>query len=276
MRRCTLLSLALFAIASPLYLSAQTLVTSHCPDTGSDRPTSGSSGFFNWVAGQERACEVRSGLLPLNGPLRVKGENGGIEVIGEDRRDIALEARVEAHAHSQSDADALLHEIHLRTTGTITADGPTMVGLGGWSVGYRLRVPRRLAAELETSNGGIKLTALEGDIHAQTTNGGLSLRDLSGDVHATTTNGGASVTLAGNTWRGRGLAVQSTNGALAIKLPGSYSAHLVAHTINGGISGDVPNQDEGHHHTTLDTNVGQGGPTLDFTTTNGHIAFTRN
>ncbi len=265
------ISTALIFIACASCLCAQTLATSRCPDNESDRP-----GIVHWLPGQEHACEIRSGLLPLNGLLRVKGENGGIEVIGEDRQDIALETRVETHAQSQAQAESLLREIHVHTAGIITAEGPRPVDLDGWSVGFRLRVPRRLAAELETGNGSIRLSSLEGDIHARTQNGSLSLRDLAGDVHATTTNGGAKVTLAGGTWRGRGLSVQSTNGALAINLPGSYSAHLVAQTTNGGISGDPSLRAEGRHHTTLDTNVGEGGPTLDFTTTNGHIAFSRN
>ena len=148
MRRYALVScLALFAIAAPSGMSAQTLVTSHCTDTYSAAP---SSGVLHWLAGRERACEVRSGLLPLNGPLRVKGENGGIEVIGEDRHDIALEARVEAHAHSQADADSLLHQIHVQTNGTITADAisppnskpPTAASSSaGWMATSTLRPP---------------------------------------------------------------------------------------------------------------------------------------
>lgn len=276
MRRYILTSsVALLAIAyasCATRVSAQALTTNPCTDTYSAAP---SSGVLNWLAGQERVCEVRSAVLPLNGPLRVKGENGGIEVFGEDRRDVALEARVEAHAHSQADADSLLHRIRVRTDGTITAEGPSMVGLGGWSVSYRLRVPRHLAAELITVNGGIKLTGVEGDIQARSTNGGLTLRDLAGDIRATTTNGPASVTLAGGAWRGRGLTVQSTNGGVNVKLPGGYSAHLVAQTTNGRISGDLDGQSSGWRHNTLETNVGQGGSTLDFSTTNGHIAFLR-
>jgi hypothetical protein len=82
------------------------------------------------------------------------------------------------------------------------------------------------------------------------------------------------VVLEGTTWRGGGLSVRSTNGGVQIQMRGGYSAHLVAHTTNGGISGDFPNGPDGHSHSSLDTTVGQGGPTLDFGTTNGGISFT--
>ena len=67
--------------------------------------------------------------------------------------------------------------------------------------------------------------------------------------------------------------MKSTNGGLKIQMPGSYSAHLVAQTTNGGISGGFATQAAGSRHNSLDTTIGRGGPTLDFTTTNGAITF---
>src|SRR6202012_2626532 len=134
--------------------------------------------------------------------------NGGVEVIGEDRTDIALEASVIAQASSRDDAEAILHQIQVVTTGgTIHAEGPKVIGWShrSWSVDYRLHVPRRISAELITENGGIDLSDLDGRIHAQTTNGGLTLAGLAGDIHASTVKGGVEVTLAGEHWHGDGL-----------------------------------------------------------------------
>ena len=65
-------------------------------------------------------------------------------------------------------------------------------------------------------------------INADTTNGGLTLDDLGGEVQPRTVNGGLHVKLDGTQWRGGGLFAKSTNGGITVKAPDNYSAHLVA------------------------------------------------
>lgn len=142
-----------------------------------------------------------------------------------------------------------------------------------WSVNYRLHVPRHLAAQLHTQNGGIEISKVEGVINADTTNGGLSLDDLAGEVHATTVNGGLDVRLDGDQWRGSGLFAKSTNGGVSVKAPDHYSAHLVAETVNGGISVGFPVTVQGKIRNRIDTNLGQGGATLEFHTVNGGVSI---
>jgi len=262
MRRYALPLCALFFAAS---LSAQNFATQPCKD--------GDEGS-HWLDSYKTVCQVRSTTLPLeNGSVKVRGTNGAIEVIGEDRRDIALEARVTARAGNEAEAASMLREISIATSGTIEANGPKTFGLRSWSVSYRLRVPHRLAATLETLNGHVMLEGLDGAIHAQTTNGSLQLSDLAGDVHVSTTNGSIKANLAGSTWRGSGLSAVTTNGGVTVSLPQSYSAHLVASTTNGGISAPTGGLSGGHHHRSLDTTVGSGGPTLSFETTNGGVSI---
>ena len=118
MRRLVLGSLALLAFAGAT--QAQNFTTSPCNDH---------EGGSGWFSHDERACEIRKTVLPLNdGRVSVLGKNGNIEVIGEDRNDIALEARVTAQAPSRSEAEALLREIKVVTGSEIRADGPQVVG----------------------------------------------------------------------------------------------------------------------------------------------------
>src|ERR1700760_634488 len=214
-------------------LSAQSFSTAPCQDKSNDR---------GWFGSSAHACELRSATLPLvDGQLRVTGKNGGIEVIGEERQDIALEARVIAQGSDQDEAQSLVRQIKILTNGTIHAEGPDswLPSRKGWQVNFKLRVPRKLAeAELHTERGGISLENSEGAIHAETTNGGMTLDDLGGDVHATTVNGGLDVKLGGNQWSGAGLVAKSTNGGVSVKAAEGYSAHLVAQTTNGGVSLD--------------------------------------
>lgn len=267
-----LLFLPLLAIST----QAQTFTTSHC---NGDEGNSHTNNFFG---SKEKVCELRRTTLPLaNGRITVSAKNGGIELIGEDRQDIALEARVVVQESNSRQAESLLKEIKILTDGSIRAEGPSQsggfFGLFGnsWYVNFRLHVPRHLAAELHSENGGIDLSNIDGEIFAQTTNGGLSLHDLSGKVRATTVNGGLDVVLKGKQWQGEGLFAKSTNGGVSVKAPDHYSAHLVASTVNGGISVDFPVSVQGKIRNHLDTQIGQGGPTIQVETTNGGVNIDR-
>ena len=259
-------------LLSATFAQAQNFATSPCHG---DEGESHSS----WIFGHnERACEVRTAVLPLvNGQLNVSGKNGGIEVIGEDRRDIALEAKVTAQGSSHDDAAARLRAIRIVTNPDIHSEGPDDGGMHryGWTVEYKLRVPRHLAANLRTMNGAIELAGIDGAVHAQTTNGGLSLRDLAGDVHAETVNGGVELTLAGNKWRGNGLYARSTNGGVSVKVPDHFGAHLVASTVNGGLDVGFPVTVQGKIHKSIDTDINGGGPTVHLETVNGGVSIDR-
>jgi hypothetical protein len=263
--------------ALPLFLAlplhAQSFTTGPCNgDEGNTRNTS----FFG---NKEKVCELRRTTLPLvNGELSVSDKNGGIEVIGEERHDIELEARIVAQASSSERAKSLLNEIKVLTDGTIRADGPTFSGWFGnsWYVNFRLHVPRHLAARLHSENGGIDISNIDGEIHADTTNGGLSLHDLGGKVQATTVNGGLDITLSGTQWRGEGLFAKSTNGGVTVRAPDHYSAHLVASTVNGGITVGFPVTIQGSIRNHIDTQIGQGGSTIQVETTNGGVSIDRN
>ena len=244
---------------------AQSFTTAPCSNEDGSSNHSWSSGA------RERACESRRTTLPLAGQLQVVGKNGGIEVVGEDRSDVALEAQVIGQASSREDAERLVREVRVETAGTIHAEGPKT---GNWSVNFKLRVPRHLAAELNTENGGINLANLDGTVRAQTVNGGISLSDMSGDVHVTTTNGGLHISLAGDSWQGAGLVAKSTNGGVHVTMPANYSAHLIAGTVNGGTDVRLPmmvNAINSRHH--IDGQIGHGGPLVQVETVNGGVAI---
>ena len=262
---CALLALVLL---TP-FAGAQAFTTAPCPNDGHNGG--------GWMFGrQEHACELRRVTLPLEGgQVRVQGENGSIEVFGEDRRDVALEVRVNAQGGTQDEAQTILRQVEIQTHGTIEAKGPNTSGWSGrgWSVSFSLRVPRQLAgASFHTSNGSVAVTDLEGAIDLGTTNGALNLRFVEGDVRAETTNGGISIALAGNRLRGRGFEAQTTNGGIHLTASPNLSAHLVADTTNGSIHVDYPVNLPEHHRTSVDTNIGQGGATIKLETTNGGIS----
>jgi DUF4097 and DUF4098 domain-containing protein YvlB len=232
----------------------------------------------SWWGHQERVCELRTTTIKLGGQrLGVKSENGGIEVSGEDRSDVRIEARVQAWANSEADAKKILTQVTIDTSGDrIRDDGPHFHwGNSGYSVNYRLLVPRQLGVDLNSTNGGIDIAHLEGEIRFDTTNGGVGLKDLAGDVRGSTTNGGLDITLAGKSWRGQGLNAETTNGGVTLNIPEHYAAHLETGTVNGGISLNFPITIQGDIKNRLSTDLNGGGPTVHAETTNGGVQIDR-
>lgn len=232
------------------------------------------SGSHHHWGDRARACELRRTTFSLAGDhLGVGSKNGGIEVVGEDRKDVAVEARIEAWAGSDAEANGLLREVQIETSGDQIRDrGPeSHSGHTGYSVSYRLHVPRLLGTDLRTMNGGIEISHLEGDIAFDTTNGGVELNDLAGNVHGHTVNGGLEITLTGDHWNGAGLRAQTTNGGVKLSIPQHYNAHLETGTVNGGISVDFPVTVRGEIKNHLSTDIGGGGSVVQAETTNGGI-----
>jgi hypothetical protein len=219
--------------------------------------------------GRAHVCQMRRTTFTLpSAHLSVETTNGGITVSGEDRPDVSLEARVTAWAPSQADAASLLNQVVIDTgNGDVRDHGPhsSFFGNSGYSVDYRLHVPRHLAADFHSSNGGIDLTSLDGEIRFSTTNGGVDLTQLSGDVQGHTVNGGLDIALVGDRWQG--------TGRIDMRIPDQYSAHLETSTVNGGISVDFPVTVQGEIKNHLSTDLGNGGPTVHIQTVNGGVSI---
>jgi hypothetical protein len=226
----------------------------------------------------ERYCEVRVATLPATGELDVDGgPNGGIDVEAWDGAQVEVEARITANARSQERADEIAADIELvAEDGRISSDGPRNLRREGWAVSYRVRVPRDTDLRLSTVNGGIDVREVSGDIDFRATNGGVTLAGLAGDVRGRTTNGGLRVELAGDSWDGGGMDVETTNGGVTMTIPDGYSAELEVGTTNGGIDIDFPVTIQGRlGRRQLRTTLGDGGSTIRAVTTNGGVRVAR-
>ena len=193
----------------------------------------------NWNSGDKVSFkEAREVAIPASSDLNVNGgRNGGVSVKGEIRSDIIVRACINAWADSEAAAKSLVSSIRIETGGTIKATSSVDEN---WSVSFEILVPRSINVNITAHNGGIAIKSVEGDIEFETTNGGVSLADLAGRVKGRTTNGGVKVSLSGNTWRGSGLDVVTTNGGVSLSVPETYAANFEAGTTNGGFKSDVP------------------------------------
>ena len=283
MRRFALFAVVLVLIVAaascPRCRNAQAAAQQPNWATGPCGNDEGNTHNNSWWGHQERVCELRTASIKLGGArLAVKSLNGGIEIVGEDRSDVLIEARVQAWSDTMTKARGLLSKVVIATSDdTIRDNAPHFFHIGdtGYGVNYRIKVPRKLAVDLKSDNGGIDIAHLEGDIRFDTTNGGVDLNDLAGDVHGSTVNGGLDIALTGDRWKGKGLNAETTNGGVSLKIPEHYSAHLEAGTVNGGIEVNFPITIQGEIKNRLSTNIGSGGATIHAETTNGGIEIGR-
>jgi len=225
---------------------------------------------------RERYCDVREQTLPARSSLRVDGrENGGIDVIGSDRSDIRVVAKIQTQAGSASDAKAMADQIRIDAGDEVRADGPSMRWRSSWSVSYEIYVPKKMSLDLRATNGGISIENVDGRLEFETTNGGITLVGVSGNVRGETSNGGVDVQLTGTRWNGEGLDVRSTNGGVDVSIPANYSARLETGTTNGGMDIGFPVTVQGRLNRHLTTQLGEGGPLVRVTTTNGGVTLRR-
>jgi putative adhesin len=226
----------------------------------------------------ERVCNIIEKTVPLiGGTLNVDGRtNGGVTMIGENRRDVLVRALVDAHARSESRAEELADGVTIHTeNGRIFAEGPDTRNREWWSVSFEVHVPARTDLELRAHNGGIAVAGVTGTLRMETLNGGIHLDAVNGDVVAETTNGGLHVALDGDRWEGKGLDATTTNGGVHLSVPTGYSAHLETGTVNGGVDIDFPVTVQGRIGRRITTDLGRGGATIRLITTNGGVNVRR-
>lgn len=226
----------------------------------------------------EGNCEIREQMLAMSGsPIAIDGrQNGGISVKGWDQNQVLVRARVQTGAPTAAEAADLARQIRIETTGAkIFASGPDNRKNYHWDVSYEVFVPRRADLSLETHNGGISISEVNGKIDFTALNGGVVLRKVGGAVRGSTTNGGLVVELSGDRWDGETLDVRTTNGGIIMSIPENYSAKLETGTVNGGINVDFPVTVQGKINKQIAVDLGSGGATVKAMTTNGGVRVKR-
>lgn len=226
---------------------------------------------------RDRYCMVLEASFEDPDELSVDGGmNGGVTVEGWERAEVEVRAKVWARAGSEERAEEIANAVDVRMDrGRLGAEGPDTGRRESWGVSWEIMVPRATDLDIETFNGGIGVADVSGRIRFEALNGGVRLTEIAGDVQGRTTNGGLHIELAGSSWSGEGLDVETTNGGVTVRVPEDYSARLETGTVNGGIDVDFPVRVQGRIGRRLTTTLGDGGPTIRAVTTNGGVKIQR-
>jgi len=129
---------------------------------------------------------------------------------------------------------------------------------------------------VSTTNGTIEASSAKGEVEAETTNGDILVRDFEGRAKFETTNGSIRLEQVRLT---AGLEAETTNGGITLHIedPDKVNASLRAETTNGHISFEFPVTLKKMKKSprSLEVEIGQGGPEILLSTTNGSITITR-
>jgi hypothetical protein len=235
----------------------------------------GEHGFsMDVVSGKAQDEWKRSYTLAAGGHLEIENINGTITASPADGNQVEVRAERIAKAGSDEAARELLKKISIEESETpervrIETKVPKMSwGRSGHEVRYWVKVPKGLAVNFETTNGGVRLENIEGEIVASTTNGGVRGSGLRGSVNASTTNGGVQIEMAAVTGD---ITLDTTNGGIRLQLPPDTKANLDASCVNGGVSVDDFTVEGEKSRRRVTGTINGGGPKIEVETVNGGV-----
>ncbi len=228
------------------------------------------------VADATRTEEFR---YPLNegGRVSLENVNGDVRITGGDGDEVVIVAT--KRASREENLDRL--EIRIDASADmIRIDTRHPQSRWGWnndnggSVSYELSVPASASLDgIETVNGEVHITGVEGEVRASTVNGDLELDQLASDARLETVNGGirAAFRQLGDDQR---ITADTVNGRIEIRLPENAGARLTAETLNGSLdAGDfgVETNRGRFVGSDIDAQIGTGTARIKLDTVNGSI-----
>lgn len=191
-------------------------------------------------------------------PLRIETVHTGMNVRASVDYTILLPSGVVLQRVESSNGPIELSGVRTAGTELRTSNGPVVVN--GAPSGDIAAV---------SSNGGIALRGVEGYVTAKTSNGGITVEDCGGVAGLQTSNGPISAEISAV--RGD-VTVSSSNGGIALRFAEGLNARVVATTSNGRVAvHDLPLRVGESTGTSVTGSLGDGGPTITVTTSNGGI-----
>ncbi|MGA3026827.1 MAG: DUF4097 family beta strand repeat-containing protein [Bryobacteraceae bacterium] len=165
---------------------------------------------------------------PLDAGARVsvESQNGSVEISAWDKNTIDI-----AGTKYASD-EGLLRDVrididHAPDAVRIRTIAPDFFH-GGSGASYTIHVPKRALLDLiHTSNGSLRVDAVEGNVRMRTSNGGVHLSDVKGEADVETSNGGIDIDNQDGSVR-----LRTSNGHIKADVHGG---RFEAETSNGSV-----------------------------------------
>ncbi|MCP4725209.1 MAG: DUF4097 domain-containing protein [bacterium] len=171
-----------------------------------------------------------------NGLLSVDNVNGSITISSWNSNKIEVEVVERRRGDYEVEIDFSYSNNRLRINTNIPRGSFRKSAL----VNYRIKVPEKIEIMAETTNGGVEIENIKGDVEAQSTNGNVVIINVESDVEAKTTNGNIELEdIVGS------IDASTTNQSITIR--GADSEDISATTTNGNIKADFDLKDDGFY-----------------------------
>jgi DUF4097 and DUF4098 domain-containing protein YvlB len=213
---------------------------------------------------------ARISLENINGDITITGGSGSQVKVTAHKKAGKQEYLDELKVVTDADADYVRIETrHPKNESGWLNWGNNSSG----SVSYELSVPSDVTLDaIETVNGDVRISAVDGTVKAATVNGGLEVENLSADVSLETVNGTimADFDTLGADQR---VDAEAVNGRIELLLPADASAGVNAETVNGSIDADDfgLEPEKGFVGRDLSGEIGGGDARISLDTVNGSI-----
>ncbi|WP_191621315.1 DUF4097 family beta strand repeat-containing protein [Marinihelvus fidelis] len=221
--------------------------------------------------------------LEQGGRFGLDNINGDVTVTGGPGDTIEVLARKKANDQETLDGIEILVDEQFDSV-RIETKHPEKKGFFGFGkssngaqVTYTVTVPSWAELDsIDSVNGGIRISGVDGPIEAETVNGGIEVEGASNDLDLETVNGSIEARLTVLTGS-QDLDAESVNGKITLYLPESIDAYIKAETVNGGIDADDYGlkADKGFVGHDLEGEVGDGSARVKLSTVNGGIKLRR-
>jgi hypothetical protein len=195
---------------------------------------------FDW---QPRFLSAVEGKVPLESGIKrvqIHIPSGKVDITGTTDEQITYKGELGSNASTQAIADE-----NIKSNWRVQKNGDTLelvlmqVGpkwnlftIFDWTQKkphLEVQIPQSLLTRIETSNGSVHVTDMNGDSDIKSSNGAITAINIKGNVKADTSNGSGTFTdIAGS------LNIQTNNGSLTLK---NITGTVVAESSNGSIKG---------------------------------------
>jgi hypothetical protein len=243
---------------------------------------------IDFASGKATDTWSRTYTVEPGGRFELINVNGRITAEPADGKDVIVEGRRTAKARSDEAAKEMLAKLEIReevggSTVRVESRPPRMSGFGGHEIEWTVKVPKGLIVDFRTTNGGVRLNGLSGEVHARTTNGGVKGTGLIVDsLEASVVNGGVEIELGAPLDATDTVELTTVNGGVQIALPSESKATIAARAVNGGVRAsddlkiereEADNESESRRR--LNGTMNGGGARVNVNTTNGGVRLTR-
>jgi hypothetical protein len=207
------------------------------------------------AAGQEEVFEKAFSMEGVS-RISVQNVNGRIEVSAWDRPYLKVRA-VKTVSGGFSSSEEILQQTEIRVSKrgdeirleTVNPHRHHLFGFLDWGhnnarVDYELHVPAVTSVRLETTNGQVQSTGIEGPVACDVVNGSIELSECAGPVRATSVNGALRIAFRGPLKKSE---LETVNGSVEVAFDKSSSVKYSLQTVNGRIEGDIDLTVEGKY-----------------------------